>query len=1136
MPEVHAISSSDESDEEAWEHPAPPGMMPPHGMMQHGMPPGMMLPPGAYFNPQGYHYYPVPQGLPPTHYYPDGPVASLGEQSTGMDPGQGSSRDESQEEQEPEAEIQLDPLAQALLASSEVSQTILRNSRIELFPSWDSFPGQVVNKMLSSFQEVTGSPVGEEVARTTSQIWLKGRTAKVSKQLAEDNLRPENVEIHKIGLNPEIYQAIPQSYRHKDVKSQGVQAALQVAAVPLVRMVDGLKSGALKDKSNELAQMAFTSLSMISSANSQLNQIRREAIRPVLNSRYRSICVEPAAPSKLLFGSDLAERCKQAQTAAQLAASITGQTRPQRGGYSKQRSRGGSSSRGRQGSYGRPGPYQTYGMYGAYGNYGWPRGGKKSKGKTYKYKAVGQSSNGVHSGSDSDVKIELKDLPVVSCVDSLDKVSLDFMSLPVVSCVDSLDKDSLEMNLPGILSSSAERKVLPEEGEQEEAGLSAAAAQSPPSSHDVVSYESIPMDLWGEKFEAGRVALCVDYWAKFTTDPVVLRYVRGVELDFEEDMPEQGSPMPEMRFSTAEREFVREEIISLLQKRVISRVDHVDGEFISNIFIVEKSEPGKYRMILNLKRLNKYLKKAHFKMDCLANAISLIVPNCTFHSFDFSDAYYSIKIAPHHRKYLRFYFEGQLYEYSVIPNGLTSGPRIFTKMMKVVLAYLRKEHDISISGFLDDQIMCHYDGTEDAMKKGKLAAIHFQKCGFTISIPKSVAEPGVTRIAHLGFILDSVAMRAFLSDKKTAKLIGAIDLGLSKERITIRELASLKGRIEATGFANTYAKLFSKRLEIQKIEALRCKGYNYEAKIILSDDCREDLRAVKELLPGTSAPLILPPPDEILKSDSSQKGWGVFRPHTDEKGGGQWTEEEQLDHINVLELKACLFALKSFCSHCTDKHIRLVTDNTCSMYCIRRQGSSKEKLNDVAREIWLFAKARNLFLSSMHLAGKLNVESDRESRVFDETTEWSLRQDIYEEIVSRFGTPTIDLFASRLNHKSDRYCAWKPDPGAESIDCFMRSSWKEEFFYAFPPFSLMYRVIQKCIQDKAEGILVAPVWVTQPWFNLVKRCTIGTPILFTVTNDELFLPFSSQTKVHPLAPLRMQALRISGMLPWERHR
>ena len=66
MPEVHAISSSDESDEEAWEHPAPPGMMPPHGMMQHGMPPGMMLPPGAYFNPQGYHYYPVPQGLPPT--------------------------------------------------------------------------------------------------------------------------------------------------------------------------------------------------------------------------------------------------------------------------------------------------------------------------------------------------------------------------------------------------------------------------------------------------------------------------------------------------------------------------------------------------------------------------------------------------------------------------------------------------------------------------------------------------------------------------------------------------------------------------------------------------------------------------------------------------------------------------------------------------------------------------------------------------------------------------------------------------------------------------------------------------------------------------------------------------------------
>ena len=217
-------------------------------------------------------------------------------------------------------------------------------------------------------------------------------------------------------------------------------------------------------------------------------------------------------------------------------------------------------------------------------------------------------------------------------------------------------------------------------------------------------------------------------------------------------------------------------------------------------------------------------------------------------------------------------------------------------------------------------------------------------------------------------------MRASLSDKKTNKIMTAIQLGLSKSRITIRELASLKGKIEATGYANPYAKLFTKRLEIQKIEALRSNRFDYEAKIELTKACREDLISVKGLLPGITAPLRVPPPDLILKSDSSRKGWGIFRPDTGERGGGHWTEEEQIDHINLLELKACLFALKSFATLKRDSHIRLMTDNSCSMYCIRRQGSTKVKLNDVAREIWMFAKQRNLFLSSAHIAGKLNIE------------------------------------------------------------------------------------------------------------------------------------------------------------------
>ena len=161
------------------------------------------------------------------------------------------------------------------------------------------------------------------MANTTSQIWNKGRSSKVNKKLREENPRPENVQIHKVMLNPEVYQAVPKSYQQRDVRSQGVQAALQVAAVPLVRMIDGLKNGTLKDKSNDIAQMAFVSLSMVSSANAQLNQMRQEAIKLVLNSKYRAICSEPTTPSRLSFGDNLAERCKAAPRRPLIGVGVT---------------------------------------------------------------------------------------------------------------------------------------------------------------------------------------------------------------------------------------------------------------------------------------------------------------------------------------------------------------------------------------------------------------------------------------------------------------------------------------------------------------------------------------------------------------------------------------------------------------------------------------------------------------------------------------------------------------------------------------------------------------------------------------------------------------------------------------------
>lgn len=117
---------------------------------------------------------------------------------------------------------------------------------------------------------------------------------------------------------------------------------------------------------------------------------------------------------------------------------------------------------------------------------------------------------------------------------------------------------------------------------------------------------------------------------------------------------------------------------------------HSNGEYISNIFIRPKKD-GSFRLILNLKQLNESVEYHHFKMENLKNAITLMTPNCFMASIDLKDAYYSVSVSESHRKYLRFIWKNQLFQFTCFPNGLSSAPRIFTKILKPVYATLRSQ-------------------------------------------------------------------------------------------------------------------------------------------------------------------------------------------------------------------------------------------------------------------------------------------------------------------------------------------------------------------------------------------------------------------------------------------------------------
>uniref|UniRef100_A0A1A8PZ04 ribonuclease H n=1 Tax=Nothobranchius rachovii TaxID=451742 RepID=A0A1A8PZ04_9TELE len=105
--------------------------------------------------------------------------------------------------------------------------------------------------------------------------------------------------------------------------------------------------------------------------------------------------------------------------------------------------------------------------------------------------------------------------------------------------------------------------------------------------------------------------------------------------------------------------------------------------YFERYFLVPKRGGTSIRPILDLRALNRCLRKYRFKMLTLSSLLRLIHQNDWFTSIDLRDAYFHIPVYPPHRKFLRFAFQGVCYEYTVLPFGLSLSPRVFVRCLNL---------------------------------------------------------------------------------------------------------------------------------------------------------------------------------------------------------------------------------------------------------------------------------------------------------------------------------------------------------------------------------------------------------------------------------------------------------------------
>ena len=112
------------------------------------------------------------------------------------------------------------------------------------------------------------------------------------------------------------------------------------------------------------------------------------------------------------------------------------------------------------------------------------------------------------------------------------------------------------------------------------------------------------------------------------------------------------------------------------------------------------------------------------------------------------------------------------------------------------------------------------------------------------------------------------------------------------------------------------------------------------------------------------------------------------------------------------------------------------------------------------------------------------------------------------------------------NYQISSYCSWHADPSSAHIDAFTMN-WNGLKFYAFPPFSLLPSSLQKISQDRAEGVLIAPLWPTQTWFPVLLHHLCDQPWILLPRPDLLQHPFGSGP--HPLhRNLQLMVCPVSG--------
>lgn len=606
----------------------------------------------------------------------------------------------------------------------------------------------------------------------------------------------------------------------------------------------------------------------------------------------------------------------------------------------------------------------------------------------------------------------------------------------------------------------------------------------------------------------GRLKFFREIWNQITQDEWVLSVIKeGYKLEFLQKPMFMG--VKKTSIATAQIDVLLKEVEELLSKNAIEIVPQQEklSGFYSTFFLVPK-KCGKMRPIINLRPLNRYLKKQHFKMDTLNKVLNVVKPMDWAISIDLTDAYLHIPIFLKHRKFLRFCVQNQCYQWKTLCFGPTSAPRVFTKIVSVVAAYLRTRN-IRLVVYLDDWLVVN-QCKENLIQDREICLNLLVSLGFIINKKKSCLDP-CQSIVYLGALFLFKQKIVLPSQDRLINLVHTTKM-LMKGQKTARDLLQWLGIVSSCIDLIPNARLYMRPVQLHLLSFWKPSSLDLEKVIPITQHLKLHLQwwlNTANISRGKSLQL-----EEIgmtITTDASLTGYGGHL--NNQIVQGSWDSCHQKWHINCLEMEAVFLTLKHFQRQIQNKTVLIRCDNTTVVQYINKQGGTKSpRLCYQTWDLWNWAISQNIKLKAAHIAGKLNVLADHLSRVKIRQTEWMLNKEIVQTIFQMWGHPLIDMFASVHNRQTQIFCTWYPHNQAYALDA-LTIPWEGMFLYAYPPMCLIPKVLQHIRQYNCQVILIAPFWPRRPWYTELLQLLIAVPLklpncpqLLQQPNTKIFHP------------------------------